>query len=715
MLPAKPQSVAAAPTRPGAAAPSRSALIVVLALAAVAFGWAAYTGHVWEDYYITYRASKNLATGNGLTFTPGERVHSFTSPLGTLLPALASLLALNRSDAAAIWIYRLMCIAAYAGAGALLWNMARNFLPRLFPAVLLVLLLATDAKSLDFVTNGMETGLVLLFLAWTLHALFAARRRVVLQLGLAWAGLMWSRPDSFVYIGALALGTLLFKPQGRFFAGRRELLMLFVRAGAITTVVYLPWLLWAWWYYGSPVPHTVVAKGLAMPKPTVAAILQWLADFPVRIVRTGAGLETTFLPPYAVGTGWPEWLARTSFWLSLTSLLVWLLPFVRWPARVASFGFLVGQFYLNYFSNTHAPWYLPTVTTLAAVALVGLVDALIGALGPAGAAPSRHRLAQVAAAFSLLLPAGALAVSLCAAHQMRHSQRIVEDGNRRRIGEWLRANAATPADTVFVECLGYVGYFSQLKIYDFPGLGSPEVVAVRRRSQPQPTYVGHYPDIILALEPDWLVLRSVEAQQIRELERDLLSRHYQLAQVFDVSDRVQAVRFLPGRGYLLFDSRFEVYRRDRSSSLDDARARRIVPITVGSLVVNQTWAGPAYDSKGKLAAHSPSQLVAPVPAGATRVAGAFGFFPGSYENPANSTPGAVFTVNLLRPDGTKVTIYSARLNPRDRAEHRGDQEFSASIPAMGGTRLEFLTEPPPGEGNAFGWTYWTNLRFEVPR
>jgi len=65
---------------------------------AVELAWSLYTQHAWEDYYITYRASKNLATGNGLTFTAGERVHSFTSPLGVLLPALASLLTGNSSD-----------------------------------------------------------------------------------------------------------------------------------------------------------------------------------------------------------------------------------------------------------------------------------------------------------------------------------------------------------------------------------------------------------------------------------------------------------------------------------------------------------------------------------------------------------------------------------------------------------------------------------------
>jgi len=44
--------------------------------------FAAFTQHAWEDYWITFRVSRNLATGHGLVFTPGERLHSFTSPLG---------------------------------------------------------------------------------------------------------------------------------------------------------------------------------------------------------------------------------------------------------------------------------------------------------------------------------------------------------------------------------------------------------------------------------------------------------------------------------------------------------------------------------------------------------------------------------------------------------------------------------------------------------
>ena len=91
---------------------ARSCWTVFLLLFAVGLVYAGYTQHAWEDYYITYRASKNLATGHGLTFTIGERVHSFTSPVGVLLPALANVLTGHRSDYVSLWIFRLMSIAA---------------------------------------------------------------------------------------------------------------------------------------------------------------------------------------------------------------------------------------------------------------------------------------------------------------------------------------------------------------------------------------------------------------------------------------------------------------------------------------------------------------------------------------------------------------------------------------------------------------------------
>ncbi|MGA3285463.1 MAG: hypothetical protein ABSD57_13530, partial [Verrucomicrobiota bacterium] len=76
----------------------RSEMLVAGAVLLVGLVFAACTQHVWEDYWITFRASRNLVTGHGLVFTPGERLHTFTSPLGVLLPAAFCWLTGNQSD-----------------------------------------------------------------------------------------------------------------------------------------------------------------------------------------------------------------------------------------------------------------------------------------------------------------------------------------------------------------------------------------------------------------------------------------------------------------------------------------------------------------------------------------------------------------------------------------------------------------------------------------
>ncbi|HTO02262.1 MAG TPA: hypothetical protein VL069_01110, partial [Opitutus sp.] len=124
--------------------------VVFFASFALTLLFATYTDHVWEDYYITYRASKNLATGHGLVFNHGDRLHTFTSPLGVLLPALASVLTLNQSDTIALWIFRLISAAALAGAATLLYRLVLHLQRSAALAALTAACVALDAKSLDF-------------------------------------------------------------------------------------------------------------------------------------------------------------------------------------------------------------------------------------------------------------------------------------------------------------------------------------------------------------------------------------------------------------------------------------------------------------------------------------------------------------------------------------------------------------------------------------
>lgn len=97
------------------AAPRVPLLPVAVAAAIVTLGFAAVTGHAWEDYFITFRSSLHLAQGHGLVYQPGERIHSFTSPLGTLLPALFALGGGDGVELRALWGLRIVSARGRVG------------------------------------------------------------------------------------------------------------------------------------------------------------------------------------------------------------------------------------------------------------------------------------------------------------------------------------------------------------------------------------------------------------------------------------------------------------------------------------------------------------------------------------------------------------------------------------------------------------------------
>ncbi len=79
---------------------------------------------------------------------------------------------------------------------------------------------------------------------------------------------------------------------------------------------------------------------------------------------------------------------------------------------------------------------------------------------------------------------------------MQEQQRIIEWGLRAQIGRDLKVMSESPQDTVFLEPLGYIGYFSELSMRDTPGLSSPEVIALRQDG------IFAMPDIVHHLKPD---------------------------------------------------------------------------------------------------------------------------------------------------------------------------------------------------------------------
>ena len=340
--------------------------------------FAAYTQHAWEDYYITYRVSKNLATGHGLVYTVGERVHAFTSPLNVLLPAAFSLMTGNTSDELVLWLFRLVSCGLLAGAAVLLFDSARKNSLSLIPTVLLVGLFGLDAKIVDFSINGQEVAFMMFFLALALHALTVRSGWTALNLGLAGAGLMWTRPDGFIYLGAVALGFLLFNSGRPIGQSRLGLLKILVGAGVITTVLYLPWLLWAWHYFGSPVPHTIVAKGLFRSLFPVlpSSLLVDLLTFPFGML-SGSHFRRLHLSAHLCLDLRRLALDGNSFTASASPIccaLYWFLPFGRPQARAVSFALMVSHYYLSFVAPYPAPWYMPTCAILAVFVFAHIVQ-----------------------------------------------------------------------------------------------------------------------------------------------------------------------------------------------------------------------------------------------------------------------------------------------------------------------------------------------------
>ncbi|HEY4302747.1 MAG TPA: hypothetical protein VGM73_17895 [Candidatus Didemnitutus sp.] len=665
--------------------------------AAVAFGaafvlalvFACYTQHVWEDYYITYRSSRNLAKGYGLVFNHGEHLHTFTSPLGVLLPALALLLTGNFSDTAALWLFRVMSAAAFGGSVALLVQLGRRSALAGFGIFVLAALLCCDAKALDFTINGMETAFMLLFLAYSLWALGQGGTRQWRHLGVAWAGLMWTRPDSFIYIALVAGAAWIFNRPESTGANRAGLLRSYLKAGLLTVALYGLWLVFAWWYYGTAVPHTITAKaaqgaGLAWPN-----FVHGFWRLPYLILRGQTSAEAAFLPAYYTFPEWPAWMVAYGRVLAAIASILWLVPKVRFEVRVTSFAFYGGACYLSFVPYFPFPWYFPTITLLAFVALAGTVGQLWAAWG-------RTRI-RIPGRFALVAGvAGCLVanvwLTIAVAGQVRAQQEYVENRTRRAVGEWLRGHAAR-TDTVFMEPLGYIGFFSRLKTYDWPGLSSRDLVNAG-------WLVGRdWTDLICYLQPTWVVLRIEGDREIGTVLPSLTG-NYERAAEFDQREAIGKLQ-IHGRRLLEFDSHFIVYHLIRPTRYDADGAEIASPI--GSSVR-------AIDHVNVRLVHAPGSMILPVPAEARTVEGRFGYPPEAFAGDPH-TDGGRFVVYWF--DGRRRTpLFDRILRPATVPGDRGLQSYRIELPAAPhgpGCRLVFATETL--ETMTMDWTCWSPPEF----
>src|SRR5207245_8787439 len=114
-----------------------------------------YTTHLFDDAFITFRYSENLAHGRGLVYNPDVRTLGTTAPLFALLLAGARLLGVSVPAASV-----LIGIASDVASGLAIYWLVRRAL-RVSASVLAVAIFAVDPHVIRVGGGGLESGLFL--------------------------------------------------------------------------------------------------------------------------------------------------------------------------------------------------------------------------------------------------------------------------------------------------------------------------------------------------------------------------------------------------------------------------------------------------------------------------------------------------------------------------------------------------------------------------
>jgi len=510
-------------------------LFILLTVTTTMF-YAVVTEHIWEDFFITFKFSKNLVDGNGLVHYPGEYVYGFTSVINTLLPAVFYWIS-GKSLDITIWLFRIVSIAGLTVGGFyFLREILKQNASNLFVPLFFVLLFAFEIKTVMFTTNGQEAGFMMLFLLPSVVIAFNGYKNNWILAGLCWTGLIYTRPDAPVYMFLLVLAAIVFG-QSR---SKEELIAIF-KAGLICGVLYLPWFIGMWLYYGSPIPNTITAKagmGINFNGDWVLFLQTALSYLP----KIGPSILS---PTYHHFGGWPDWIKAYTFIIWLVCFLYWLIPSRDRLGRFVSFLFALLNLYFVILQVRAAvyPWYFPPAAVFSTFILVSAVSNFSLKL-------KSKRVLMYSIGFVMLFASSS--IFFMTVNQIHAQQIIIENNTRTKIGLWLKEHKEDN-DTVFLEPLGYIGYFSEAKMRDWPGLVSPEVINVEESKRPQ-----HFYNIIKKLEPNWLVLRP--GAQINLIKYEWFNKHYKAEMLFDSRKLIKQLDWIAGVNYLYFDSVFTIYK-----------------------------------------------------------------------------------------------------------------------------------------------------------
>jgi hypothetical protein len=210
-----------------------------------------------DDIFITLRYVQNWLAGNGIVYNVGERVEGYTHFLWMCLIAFFQLLGSKPEE-----IVKLLGVISYAGTLLVFIDVSRKIVSRekLFvPLTAILLALNFDFKI--WATGGLETSLFTFLISASLWSMFiwkTSTERALVVSGLLLVLALMTRPDGVVFLATagvfVAARSLV---QGNTWKQFFRTTLLF---GSAFIIIYLPYFVWKYFYYGDIFPNTYYAK-----------------------------------------------------------------------------------------------------------------------------------------------------------------------------------------------------------------------------------------------------------------------------------------------------------------------------------------------------------------------------------------------------------------------------------------------------------------------
>lgn len=216
-----------------------------------------------DDVYISLRYVWNFIHGNGLVFNPGEHVEGFSNPTWIFLVSLFAKIFGVSSKYELIVINRIISFVVLFPAYLFFYKTFRIYIKDKLISFLFLLLLCANYPLNSYAFAGMETPIVLLFLAlffYYFNKFITQKNRFALYLSALFLGLLSiSRPEGIIYIASFVVSVIIY--ENRFLklslwhSVKKSLSFSY-----LSLIIFAASIIFRFSYYGELMPNTAAAK-----------------------------------------------------------------------------------------------------------------------------------------------------------------------------------------------------------------------------------------------------------------------------------------------------------------------------------------------------------------------------------------------------------------------------------------------------------------------